>query len=85
MTKPNRGRVEKPEPSRRVVVARGAGSGPPCPDEHGPMYDWSLGKWYCPHSDHGGNGQFFAGDMTPLRRTDLTHKSREVGDATLQG
>jgi hypothetical protein len=50
-----------PKPkSTRNTTQQSLGSGPPCPYEgHGPLYYWSPGKWFCAHSDHGGNGHFY--------------------------
>lgn len=39
--------------------------GQPCPDGHGPMWDWpsSTAAFFCSHSAHGGNGRFFDSDL----------------------
>lgn len=60
-----------------------AGNGPPCPanGSHGRLYSWEgtragTSQWYCPHSDHGGNGKFFtdkeAHGEYELKETDVT-------------
>lgn len=39
-----------------------AGNGPLCPvnNQHGRLYSWEGGRWYCPSHPHGGNGKFFS-------------------------
>ena len=42
--------------------SRSPGEGSPCPanPEHGRLYAWEDGRWYCPSHAHGGNGRFFS-------------------------
>lgn len=52
---------EATSPPPRRAMSR-VGNGPLCPVDpsHGRLYSWDAGgKYFCPHSDHGGNGKFF--------------------------
>lgn len=76
-----------------VVVGRrnkGSGEGPPCPanPEHGNLYKWEDGTWYCPTHDHGGNGKFFTdkeahGEYEQTERDKLDVPDGKLGDERL--
>lgn len=54
-------------------ISGSAGDGPVCPivQEHGRLYSWEDGRYYCPSNSHGGNGRFFT-DKQALGEIEIT-------------
>lgn len=44
-----------------MTFHKSLGNGPLCPIniQHGRLYSWEDGRWFCPSAPHGGNGKFF--------------------------